>query len=195
MLTLGFLSQKTVARLYCAISDTGLGQRVGGVEALLLGVMQMQGSRTNATGFVSVERSQFGLWEDDPFGEADVQWLDLPLPEAVPGVALGAGAIKVRSSVREHYAKVTVERASEAVCPEGFASLAQVPYRSRSGRVEVWTLFSGPTGVTLEIGGEGEEYILHVFWASDPSKFENQAAPGVTRGAEEFHFVFVAAVA
>ncbi|WP_327673191.1 hypothetical protein [Kitasatospora sp. NBC_00458] len=144
-----------------------------------------------STGLVSVERSQFGLWEDDPLGESDVHWLQLPMSAESPGVTVGHGAVGVLSSAQHHYARVTLERSGAAVPPEGYRPLARVPYRSRSGRVEAWTLFSGPAGVTLDLGAEDEDFVLHVFWAADPARLGPGAGFGVPEDAERFHFVFV----
>ncbi|MEE1823250.1 hypothetical protein PUR61_13775 [Streptomyces sp. BE20] len=117
--------------------------------------------------------------------------MELQLSGEVPGVTVGEGAIKVRSSVSEHYAQVTIERSEVAVCPEGHVLMAKFQYRSRSGRVEALTLFSGPTGVALELGGEGDLYTLHVFWESNFLTLEEREDHGLPQAAERFCFVFV----
>ncbi|WP_328958761.1 hypothetical protein [Kitasatospora purpeofusca] len=146
---------------------------------------------TTATGAVSVERSQFGLWEDDPFGEETATWMDLPLASDRPGVTVDPGAVKVFSSHSEHTAEVAIERAETASPPDGFSSIACIPYCSRSGRIEIWTLFSGPTGVLLDLGKESGDYILHVFWRGTVPTVEKQSDPSCARGSESFRFVFV----
>ncbi|MFE6499914.1 hypothetical protein [Kitasatospora sp. NPDC057738] len=155
----------------------------------------MRSIRTEAAGLVSVERSQFGLWEEDEFAE-DGSWLELPLADGTPGVTLTDGAVKVRSSIREHYAEVTLELTDRPVRPEGFSLLARVPYRSRTGRIDVWTLFSGPADVALEFELEGKprDFTLSVFWARAADSDDRMSAD-LPRGVERFRFAFAPVVA
>ncbi|MGW7442789.1 hypothetical protein [Kitasatospora sp. NPDC054795] len=150
----------------------------------------MRSFRTEAAGLVSVERSQFGLWEEDEFAE-DGNWLELPLPAEAPGVTLTDGAVKVRSSIREHYAEVTIELTDHPVRPEGFSLLTRAPYRSRTGRIDVWTLFSGPADVALEFELEGKprDFMLSVFWARADDSDDRMSAD-LPSGVERFRFAF-----
>lgn len=147
----------------------------------------MQSSRAGATGLVSVERSQFGLWEEDECAE-DGSWMELPLSTETPGITLADGAVKVRSSIREHYAEVTLELTDRPVCPEGFCLLAKVPYRSGTGRIEVWTLFSGPANLALELERGSGDFVLSVFWAAN--RPNDRLNTDLLHGAERFRFAF-----
>ncbi|MBO1417409.1 hypothetical protein [Streptomyces sp. FH025] len=148
----------------------------------------MQNFHAEATGLVSVERSQFGLWEEDEFAEGG-SWMDLPLCDETPGVTLAEGAVKVRSSIRDHYAEVTLELTDHPVCPEGFRLLARVPYRSRTGRIEAWTLFSGPASVMLDLAGGERNFVLSVFWEI-ASNSDDRISVNLPCGVERFHFAF-----
>ncbi|MFD8788411.1 hypothetical protein [Kitasatospora sp. NPDC059599] len=148
----------------------------------------MQTPHAEATGLVSVERSQFGLWERSEFVE-DGNWLDLPLSEEIPGVTSVDGAIKIRSSIRDHYAAVTLEVTENPVRPDGFTLIAQAPYRSLTGRLEAWTLFSGPADVALDLGGPSRNFMLSVYWDSSP-ELGDRAKTELLDGVERFRFVF-----
>ncbi|MFJ4184960.1 hypothetical protein [Kitasatospora sp. NPDC089509] len=148
----------------------------------------MRSFPAEAAGLVSVERSQFGLWEKDEFAE-DGDWMDLPLCGDVPGITLTDGAIKIRSPIREHYAAVTLEITDKPARPDGCRLIARAPYRSLTGRIEAWTLFSGPAGLTLDLGGPSRDFMLHVFWGSLLESGE-QTETELLSVAEQFRFVF-----
>ncbi|MFG2918584.1 hypothetical protein ACGF0D_37580 [Kitasatospora sp. NPDC048298] len=148
----------------------------------------MQAFYAEATGLVSVERSQFGLWEQDEFAE-DGSWMDLPLCNETPGITLTDGAIKVRSTIRDHYAAVTLEITERPVSPEGLRLIARTPYKSLTGRTEAWTLFSGPTGLTLDFEGASRNFMLNVFWGSS-LELGDQEKTELLHGVEQFRFAF-----
>ncbi|MFD7643451.1 hypothetical protein ACFV4P_22670 [Kitasatospora sp. NPDC059795] len=149
----------------------------------------MAESYANSIGEVSVERSSFGIAEDDPFLEAEKQWYDLEFDTGSPEFQVGPGMAKVRSMVRDHYATVRLELVDSlsGEAGGGWELLAERPYRSRTGKVEVWSLFSGPAGISLDLAASESDFVVQVFRSGGAdAKSRDAALVGVPRGLEEY---------
>ncbi|MEV7217571.1 hypothetical protein AB0O31_31325 [Kitasatospora cineracea] len=144
------------------------------------------------SGKVSVENSQFGLWEDDPFDEGGGSWMALEIAAPPSFVTVDEGRVKVRSLHKDHYAPVTLEYGQDApATAPGWEMIGAHRYVTRGTAVEPWSLFSGPAGVELELGEPQSALRLQIFRrrpAGSPPSEENPL--GVPEDLEEYWFHF-----
>ncbi|MFB7666417.1 hypothetical protein ACFC1R_21105 [Kitasatospora sp. NPDC056138] len=149
------------------------------------------GDNRKVLGKVSVERSGFGLAEEDPFLEAETEWMELEFTDDSPNVQVAQGQVHVLSAFRSHDATVTLELSdTPAGGIPGWSLLAQLPYLSRSGIVEVWTI-AGPEEIRLDLQAEEAPFTLQVFRRHIPdTESRYQASLEVPHGLEEYVFRF-----
>ncbi|MFD5564353.1 hypothetical protein [Kitasatospora griseola] len=144
------------------------------------------------SGKVSVESSQFGLWEDDPFDEGGGSWMALEIADPPSFVTVDEGRVKVRSLHKDHYASVTLEYGQDALATaHGWEMIGAYRYVTRGAAMELWSLFSGPAGVELELGDPQSALWLQVFRRRPEGALPFEGSPlGAPEDLEEYWFYF-----
>ncbi|WP_146616419.1 hypothetical protein [Kitasatospora sp. SolWspMP-SS2h] len=150
------------------------------------------GTPGRVSGKVSVENSQFGLWEDDPFDEGGGPWTALEIANPPFFATVDEGRVKVRSLYKDHYASVTLEYGQGALAvAHGWEMIGTYRYVTRGAAVELWSLFSGPAGVELEFGEPQSTLWLQIFRRRPEGAPSFEEGPlGVPEGLEEYWFYF-----
>lgn len=150
------------------------------------------------SGEVSVEKSLFYL--------SEAEFEHLPLVEAINDLIqsgqrfmMGDGFGVIRSPVQDHFAEVTLVKAGReylrSLVEQGWLFQGKCTYRSVKGPLTVWTLFSGPSLITLNLeptaGWTVSCFGKGLDDSEDRALAVARSGEGVGRGFEAYLMVFV----